>query len=138
VIEGQQIRLAGQGDPGLGGGPAGDLFLSIHFSPHKFFKLEGRDVRLELPVTPWEAALGETVRVPTLSGAVDLKIPPGSQTGSQLRLKGKGLPGSPPGDQHVIVKIVTPPAATEAQAALYREMAQSMPMNPRKSMEIPT
>jgi curved DNA-binding protein len=86
-------------------------------------------------VTPWEAALGETIRVPTLSGKVDLRIPKGSQSGRQLRLKGKGLPGDPPGDQHVILKIVTPAAETEAQEALYRQMAEAMPMNPRQSME---
>ena len=135
MTEGQQIRLAGQGDPGLGGGPAGDLFLRVRVLPHRLFKVEGRDVDLELPVAPWEAALGAKVRVPTLSGKVDLRIPKGSQSGQQLRLKGKGLPGSPPGDQHVILKIVTPAAETEAQEALYREMEKLMPMNPRETME---
>jgi curved DNA-binding protein len=135
VTEGQQIRLAGQGEPGMGGGPAGDLFLRVQLVPHRLFRVEGRDVEIELPVAPWEAALGATVRVPTLSGKVDLKLPKGSQSGQQLRLKGKGLPGKPPGDQHVILKIVTPRAETEAQEALYREMARLMPMNPRESLE---
>jgi curved DNA-binding protein len=137
VTEGQQIRLAGQGDPGFGGGPSGDLFLGIQFLPHRWFHVQGRDVSLELPVTPWEAALGETVRVPTLSGRVDLRIPKGSQSGRQLRLKGKGLPGKPPGDQHVVLKIVSPAAETPEQEALYRQMAAAMPMNPRKTMEQP-
>jgi curved DNA-binding protein len=135
VTEGQQIRLAGQGEPGMGGGPAGDLFLQVEIKPHRLFAVDGKDVRLELPVTPWEAALGETVRVPTLSGRVDLRIPKGSQSGAQLRLKGRGLPGNPPGDQHVVLRIVTPPAKTEADEALYRKMAEAMPMNPRQSME---
>jgi curved DNA-binding protein len=135
VTAGQQIRLAGQGEPGMGGGPAGDLFLRVELRPHRLFRVHGKDVSLELPVTPWEAALGETIRVPTLSGKVDLRIPKGSQSGRQLRLKGKGLPGDPPGDQHVILKIVTPAAETEAQEALYRQMAEAMPMNPRQSME---
>jgi curved DNA-binding protein len=135
VTEGQQIRLAGQGEPGVGGGPAGDLFLQVEISPHRLYRLDGKDVSLELPVTPWEAALGETVRVPTLSGRVDLRIPKGSQSGAQLRLKGRGLPGSPPGDQHVRLRIVTPPAKNEADEALYRKMAETMTMNPRASME---
>jgi len=135
VIEGQQIRLAGQGDPGIGGGPAGDLFLRVRLLPHLLFKVNGRDVDLELPVAPWEAALGATVRVPTLAGKVDLRIPKGSQSGQQLRLKGKGLPGPPPGDQHVVLKVVMPAAETEAQEELYRNMAKLMPMNPRESME---
>ncbi|HUF72670.1 MAG TPA: DnaJ C-terminal domain-containing protein [Gammaproteobacteria bacterium] len=135
VTEGQQIRLAGQGDPGIGGGPSGDLFLRVRLLPHGLFKVNGKDVELELPVTPWEAALGATVRVPTLVGKVDLRIPKGSQSGQQLRLKGKGLAGKPPGDQHVVLKVVTPAAQNEAQEELYREMAKIMPMNPRESLE---
>jgi curved DNA-binding protein len=133
VIEGRQIRLTGQGDAGIGGGPSGDLFLRVRLKPHRIFKVDQKDVSLELPITPWEAALGETVRVPTLSGEVDLRIPKGSQSGQRLRLKGKGLPGSPAGDQHVILKIVTPKPETEAQENLYRQMAETMPMNPRDS-----
>lgn len=101
VTNGQQIRLTGQGTVGIGGGPPGDLFLQVQLLPHRLFRLEGKHVQLELPITPWEAALGETVRVPTLSGEVDLRIPKGSQAGQQLRLKGKGLPGNPAGDQLV-------------------------------------
>jgi len=135
VTDGQQIRLQGQGDPGLGGGPAGDLFLRVRLMPHRLFEVDGKNLRLELPITPWEAALGATIRVPTLSGQVDLRIPKGSQSGGQLRLKGKGLPGNPPGDQHVILKIVVPAAETEEQRAIYEQMAEAMPLNPRRFME---
>jgi len=135
VTDGQQIRLAGQGEPGIGGAERGDLFLNVRVLPHRWFRSEGRDIWLELPVTPWEAALGETIRIPTLSGKVDLRIPKGSQTGSQLRLKGKGLPGTPSGDQHVIVKIVTPPADSDEDEQLYRQMAATMAMNPRQAMD---
>ncbi len=134
IQEGQKIRLAGQGAPGMGGGPNGDLYLEVHFKPHRWFKVESKDLIVELPVTPWEAALGAKVAVPTLAGKVELKIPPGSQTGKKLRLKGKGLPGKPPGDQYVVLKIVTPPADTPAAKKLYEEMAKVMPMNPRAAM----
>ena len=126
VVDGQQIRVAAQGQPGVGGGPAGDLFLEVRLLPHRWFRAEGRDVSLDLPVTPWEAALGETVRVPTLGGRVDLKLPKGSQTDQQLRLKGRGLPGNPPGDQFVVLKIMAPPAANAADEAQYRQMAATL------------
>jgi curved DNA-binding protein len=135
VADGQQLRLAGKGEPGVGGGPPGDMFVQIRVLPHPRFRPEGRDVWLDLPVTPWEAALGDSVRVPTLGGAVDLRIPKGSQSGRQLRLKGRGLPGKPPGDQFVVLKIVTPPADTPEREALYRQMASAMPLNPRETME---
>ncbi|HEY8520489.1 MAG TPA: DnaJ C-terminal domain-containing protein [Gammaproteobacteria bacterium] len=135
VTDGQQIRLAGQGEPGVGGGPPGDLFLRVKLLPHRWFRVDGRDVWLDLPITPWEAALGQTVRVPTLGGPVDLKIPKGSQTDRQLRLKGRGLPGSPPGDQFVVLKIVVPVPGTAQDEALYRRMAESMSMNPRQFLE---
>lgn len=135
VTDGQQIRVAGQGEPGHGGGPSGDLFLKVKLLPHRWFRADGRDVWLELPVTPWEAALGETVRVPTLAGKVNMRIPKGSQSGRELRLKGKGLPGKPPGDQHVVLKIVTPEPQNEAHEKLYRELGAAMPMNPRAAME---
>lgn len=135
VVDGQQIRVAAQGQAGTGGAPAGDLYLKVRIAPHRWFRAEGRDVFLDLPVTPWEAALGETVRVPTLGGRVDLKLPKGSQTDRQLRLKGRGLPGNPPGDQLVVLKIVVPPAATAADEALYRQMAATLRSNPRQGME---
>lgn len=135
VADGQQIRLAAQGEPGVGGGPPGDLLIRVRLLPHRIFRSEDRDIWLDLPITPWEAALGESVRVPTLGGPVDLKIPKGSQTDRQLRLKGRGLPGSPPGDQFVVLKIVTPPVASADDEALYRRMASAMRMNPRESLE---
>ena len=135
VVDGQQIRVAAQGEPGTGGEAAGDLFLKVRLLPHRWFRVEGRDVWLDLPVTPWEAALGETVRVPTLAGRVDLKIPKGSQTDRQLRLKERGLPGNPPGDQFVVLKIVVPAADDAAREALYKQMAAAMAMNPRQAME---
>ncbi|HEX9593936.1 MAG TPA: DnaJ C-terminal domain-containing protein [bacterium] len=136
ITEGQRIRLAGQGEPGLGGGPAGDLYLEVAFAPHPMFRAEKRDIYLDLPVTPWEAALGSRVTVPTLGGKVDVKVPPGSQTGRKLRLKGRGLPGKPPGDQYVILAIMAPPAGTRAARELYERMAREMPMNPRQSLGV--
>lgn len=135
VVDGQQIRIAAKGQPGAGGGPAGDLFLQVRLLPHRWFRAEGRDISLDLPVTPWEAALGETVRVPTLGGRVDLKLPKGSQTDRQLRLKGRGLPGNPPGDQFVVLKIVVPAPKDAADEALYRQLAAALPINPRHAME---
>lgn len=136
VTEGQRIRLAGQGAPGIGGGPPGDLYLEVGFEPHPFFNADGRNVMLELPVTPWEAALGAKVKAPTLGGPVDLKIPPGSQSGRKMRLKGRGLPGKPPGDQIVTLKIETPAAETESAKALYERMREEMPMNPRRTLGV--
>lgn len=135
VTEGQQIRLAGQSSQGIGG-PAGDLYLKIRIAPHRQYRLEGRDVHLDLPITPWEAALGATLKVPTLGGWIDMKIPPGSQNGKRLRLKGRGLPGKTPGDQYVTLRIVTPPADSEAARALYRRMREEMPMNPRENLTV--
>ena len=135
TIEGQQIRLAGQGASGRGGA-AGDLYLDVVLRPHRLYQVEGRDIRLELPVTPWEAALGQTITVPTLGGKVDVKIPPGSQSGAKLRLKGRGLPGNPPGDQIVILKLVTPNADTESARSFYQRMAQELPMNPRAELGV--
>ncbi len=131
ITAGRQIRLKGKGGPGMGEGPPGDLYLEVDFRPHPLFRADGRDIYLDLPVTPWEAALGATVAVPTLGGKVEMKIPPGSQSGRRLRLKGRGLPGSPPGDQYVVLRIETPPADTEAAREFYRRMAETMPFNPR-------
>jgi curved DNA-binding protein len=136
VTEGQRIRLAGRGAPGLGQGPNGDLYLEIAFQVHPWFQAKQRDIYLELPVTPWEVALGETVTVPTLGGKVELRIPPGSQAGSKLRLKGRGLPGSPAGDQYVVLRVVTPAADTPAAKAIYQKMAETMPMNPRAELGV--
>ena len=137
VSQGQQLRLARQGGPGMGGGPAGDLYLELDIQAHPLFSLQGRDVYLTLPVTPWEGALGADIKIPTLAGSVGLKLPPNSQTGKKLRLKERGMPGKPhPGDQYVIVQIQIPPAKTEAERQTYEKMAQTMPFNPRKDWPI--
>jgi curved DNA-binding protein len=135
VGAGQQIRLAGRGEPGAGGGPAGDLFLEIEFEPHPLYTVEGRDIYLNLPITPWEAALGARVAVPTLGGAVDMKIPAGARSGQKLRLKGRGLPGRPAGDQYAVLQIVTPPADSAKAKHFYEDMARALPFNPRRHLE---
>lgn len=136
VIEGQRIRLQGQGGAGFGGGQSGDLYLEVAIEPHALFRTDKRDVYVDLPVTPWEAALGESIVVPTLGGEVELKVPKNSQSGQRLRLKGRGLPGKPPGDQYAILQIVAPRADTPESEALYRKMAVEMPMNPRAAMGV--
>ncbi|MBK1724325.1 DnaJ C-terminal domain-containing protein [Thiocystis violacea] len=136
VTQGRQIRLAGQGSPGRNGGPAGDLYLEIDLRPHAHFTVEGRDIQLRLPIAPWEAALGATVTVPTLGGSVNLKIPPGSQSGQKLRLKGRGLPGTPAGDEILLLEIVTPPANTDAAKEAYRQMAERLTFNPRAQLGV--
>lgn len=135
IREGQKIRLPGQGSPGHGGGEAGDLYLDIAFRPHKVYRPDGKDVHMDLPVTPWEAALGATVNVPTPAGVVDLKVPPGSRNGQKLRLKGRGLPGNPPGDLFAILGITLPPAKTDAAKKLYETMRDEMPYDPRSHLE---
>jgi curved DNA-binding protein len=136
VRQGQYIRLAGQGGAGMGQGKAGDLFLEVEFRPHPFYHVEGRDVFLDLPVAPWEAALGATVKAPTPSGTVDLKIPAGSTAGRKLRLKGRGIPGATPGDLYVVLQIALPPAETAAARSAYREMEQALKFNPRARMGV--
>ncbi len=136
VKAGQRIRLAGQGSPALGNGKQGDLYLEIEFNKHRYFYASERDIYLDLPVTPWEAALGSMVSVPTLGGTVELKIPADSQADKKLRLKGRGLPGSPAGDQYVILKLVIPPAKTAEDKRLYEKMAETMAFNPRAQMGV--
>ena len=136
VKQGQRIRLAGQGTPGLSGGQPGDLYLQIDFRPHAFYRVDERDVYLDLPVTPWEAALGASVKAPTPTGAVDLKIPAGSRSGSKLRLKGRGIPGNPPGDIYVVLKIVLPEARDEKARELYEQMKQQLNFNPRAGLGV--
>ena len=136
VKQGQSIRLAGQGSPGTGTGSAGDLYLEINFKPHRLYQAEGRDLYMQLPVAPWEAALGATVKTPTPGGMVDLKIPAGSSSGSKLRLKGRGIPGNPNGDIYVTLIIVLPAADTEQAKSLYKEMQNKLAFNPRASMGV--
>ncbi len=134
VNHGQQIRLAKQGAPGIGGGDNGDLYLEIELLPHQHYQLHDKDLTLMLPVTPWEAALGATIKVPTLAGHIQLKIPAGSQSGKKLRIKGRGLPGKTPGDQYVVLSIYIPEPKDEKQKALYQQMSQQMPFNPRQEL----
>ena len=136
IKQGQRIRLAKQGALGMGGGRSGDLYLEIEFKRHRLFHADGRDIYLDLPVAPWEAALGATIAVPTLGGTVDMKIPKGSMAGSKFRLKGRGLPGTPPGDQYLVLCIVTPAAKSQKAEALYRKMAQDLAFNPRANMGV--
>jgi curved DNA-binding protein len=134
VTEGQVIRLAGQGSAGGGDAPAGDLYLQVHVLPHETFELDGRDLTVQLPVAPWEAALGATVAVPTLAGPVDVRIPGGARAGQKLRLRGRGLPGprdQAPGDQYVVLKIVLPPADSPRARELYEAMQRDLAFDPR-------
>jgi curved DNA-binding protein len=136
IKQGQQIRLAGQGAPGLGGGGAGDLYLQVEFSPHAFYRVDGADLYLDLPVAPWEAALGAQVKVPTPGGTVDLKIPAGAASGKKLRLKGRGIPAKTPGDLYVVLQIVVPAANDEQARQLYRDMEQQLAFNPRARLGV--
>lgn len=131
VADGKRVRLKGQGGPGVGSGEPGDLFVEFRLVPHPQFRAEGRDIHYELPVAPWEAALGTELKVSTLGGDVKLKIPPGSQSGNRLRLKGRGLPGEPNGDQIVTLQVVLPKAGNAEQRAVYEKMAETMDFDPR-------
>ena len=133
IVAGQHIRLAGQGGRPPGDGTPGDLFIEVDFQPHPLYRIDGRDLYLELPVTPWEAALGATVQTPTPAGTVDLKIPAGSRAGSKLRLKGRGIPASPAGDFYVLLQVALPPANDDRAKAAYAAMAAALPFNPRAS-----
>ena len=134
IRDGQKIRLAGQGGPGIGGGKAGDLFLEVEFKADSKYRVDGGDVYLNLPVAPWEAALGSKVKVPIPSGDVELKIPAGSNQGSKMRLKGKGLPGKEPGNLYVVLDVQLPPADNDEAKALYEKMAEEMPFDPRAGL----
>ena len=124
IQSGQVIRLAGQGHVGRNGGPSGDLLLEVHIRDDARFRLDGRHVLHVLPITPWEAALGATVPVPTLAGTVDLRIPAGSQSGRKLRLKGRGMPGPQPGDQLVELSIRVPHVESDAQREAYEALRE--------------
>jgi len=134
VREGQFIRLAGQGMPGMGGGENGDLYLEIRFKPHPRYRVEGRDLYMSLPVAPWEAMLGASVRAPTPGGPVDVTVPANSRNGRKLRLKGRGIPGDPAGDLYLVLEVVWPPADTEKARQAYRNLAQEVPFDPRRNL----
>lgn len=131
IQDGQSIRLTGQGTPGQHGGPSGDIYVKIRIKAHPYFKLEGSDVTLDLPLAPWEAALGAKIKVPTLGGVIELNIPASSKSGQKMRLKGRGLPGKTAGDQYCILQIQTPAVSTETDKAFYESMQKQFAFNPR-------
>lgn len=136
VRTGQHLRLAGQGGPGEAGAAAGDLYLEIQILPDPVFRLDGADIYFDLPVAPWEAALGATVTAPTPDGRVQLNVPPGSPAGRKLRLKGKGLPGRQPGDLYAVLTLVLPSAASEPEKDAYGALSRAFPtFNPRAALE---
>jgi len=134
VKEGQLIRLAGQGSPGLAGGAGGDLYLEVHFSADPRYRVVERDVHQTVPVAPWEAALGATIEVSTPSGRVEVRVPSGSQTGRKLRLKGRGIPAATPGDLYLELQVVLPPAHDDKARKLYETMAREMKFDPRATL----
>ena len=136
IAPGQSIRLAGQGDPGAGGDKAGNLYLDVEFKKHPLYRLDGADISIDVPIAPWEAALGASIKVPTPSGLVDVKVPAGSAHGKKLRFKGKGLPGKTPGHFYVVLKVVLPPADSPEAEKAYQTMAQDLAFNPRAELGV--
>jgi len=138
IDEGQSIRLAGQGNPGIAGGPAGDLIVTVHIAPHPWFRREARNLVVEVPVTPSEAALGAKIEVPTLTeGTVLLTVPPGTSSGAKLRLRGKGVrshKSDERGDQYVVLKISVPKELSEESRMLYEKLAELNSKNPRADL----
>jgi len=133
---GQNLRLSGQGGPGMGDGGAGDLYLEIDFHPNALYKVDGKDVYLDLPLAPWEAALGTSVNIPTPAGStLELTIPPNTKSGRKMRLKGKGIPSKEPGDFYVVPNIVLPEVQTDAQKAAYQELEKAFDFKPRSHLK---
>jgi curved DNA-binding protein len=133
--DGSVLRIKGQGAPGLGGGDAGDLLLTIRLAQHPLYTVDGKNVVLTLPLAPWEAALGCKPTVPTLKGKTRVTVPPNSQTGQKLRLPGQGLPGHPPGDFFLVLKVVMPDKITDKARELYAGLEQELAFNPRSAWE---
>ena len=133
AIDGQRLRLRGKGGPGTNGGPPGDLYLQIHLEPHPLFRASGHDLDLTVPLTPWEAALGAQVEIPTMEGRVTVKVPPGSKAGQKLRLAGKGLPrpGGGAGDLYAVLEIAVPAHLTEREKRLFEELRETSRFDPR-------
>jgi curved DNA-binding protein len=133
VVDGQRIRLAGQGAAGLGDGPRGDLYLVVRLAPHPHYRVEGRDITVDLPVAAWEAALGASVPVDTPGGPVQVQVPAGSSSGRRLRLRGRGMPNpkGSAGDLYVELKIVVPPQPTDRQRDLWRQLAEASDLDAR-------
>ncbi len=137
IRAGQIIRLAGQGTAGQeGGSSAGDLYIEVGFKPHPLYRVDGRDLCVSLPVAPWEAALGATVKAPTPAGTVEVKVPAHSQGGRKLRLKGRGIPGDVAGDLYLVLELVLPSAETEHAKQAYRNMAQALAFDPRRGLGV--
>lgn len=135
--EGQHLRLKGQGSPGMGGGESGDLLIEVELASHPLFSVEGKDVVVTIPITPWEAALGATITVPTVGSKVNVKVPKGTSSGRKLRLKGKGLPGKHPGDQMVILQIAVPEQHSEEAEKLYEQLAEAeKAFDPRSKLHL--
>jgi curved DNA-binding protein len=134
AADGERLRLRGKGGPGANGGPTGDLYLNVSVVPHPLFRANGHDLDLEVPVTPWEAALGAQIEVPTLDGDVTMKLPPGSRSGQKLRLAGKGLPkpGGGSGDLYAAVSVVVPPTLSERERQAYEELRDASRFDPRR------
>jgi curved DNA-binding protein len=136
VTDGQSIRLKGQGTPGMGHAAAGDLYLEIRFKPDSLYRVEGKNLYLDLPVAPWEAALGASVKMPTPLGPIMIKVPAGSANGRELRVRGRGIPASQPGDLYAVLKIVWPPATDEKARKIYEEMAKELAFDPRAGLGV--
>lgn len=136
VYAGQVIRLAGQGGPGHAGEAAGDLFLEVYFKPHDRYRIENKDVYATLPVAPWEAALGATVKIPVPGGLIEVRVPENSQSGRKLRLKGRGIPAATPGDLYLVLEVVLPSATTPKTREFYQTMAQELAFNPRQNLGV--
>jgi curved DNA-binding protein len=133
--EGSLIRLAGQGAPGLGGGAAGDLLLEVHFRPHPRYRVDGADLHVTLPLAPWEAALGAVVPVETPGGTLSVRVPAGAQSGREMRVRGKGIPGAKPGDLYLDLQVVLPDASTPRAREIYETMQREIPFDPRAAKE---
>jgi curved DNA-binding protein len=134
VVDGQRIRLAGEGGRGSGEGPSGDLYLVVRIEPHSRFRLDGRDVVVDLPVAPWEAVLGATVAIRTPGGEAKIKVPTGSSTGRRLRLRGEGMPNprGKPGDLYAEIKVAVPPKPTARERELFQQLATESTFDPRR------
>lgn len=135
VTEGSRIRLAGQGGKGVAGGPPGDLYLRVHIAPHPLFRVREHDLEVDLPVTPWEAALGAKIDVPTPDGKVTMTLPPGVSSGQRMRLRGKGLPkrgGNERGDLYAIIQIAVPKHLSPRERELFEQLARTSSFNPRR------
>jgi curved DNA-binding protein len=136
IKAGQNLRLAGQGGPGMGAGGSGDLYLEIDFHPNPIYRVDGKDVYLDLPLAPWEAALGTAVNIPTPAGStLELTIPAGTATGRKMRLKGKGIPSKEAGDLYIVPSIVLPGAETDLQKEAYQALEKAFDFKPRTHLK---